>query len=68
MRVIRGFGWAGGESDGVGGVREVGLENIEDETRRNSHPRQSAMRNTAHPLTGDQDVAAQRSKRQSSCN
>ena len=41
----------------------MGLESIEGESRRDSHPIQSATGTTAPPHTGAQDVAAQRSKR-----
>ena len=68
VRASEGVGGGGGGIRGLGGVKEVGLERNEGESRRTSHPILSAMRNVAHPLTGHQDVAAQRSKRQSSCN
>ena len=45
----------------------MGLECNKGESRRNSHPMLRATCKTAHPHTGDHDVAAQRSKRQSSC-
>ena len=41
----------------------MGLESIEGESRRDSHPIQSATCTTVPPHAGDQDVAAQRSKR-----
>ena len=67
-RTSEGVGGGGGGVRGFGGVKEVGLERNEDESRRTSHPILSAMRNVAHPVNGHQDVAAQRSERQSSCN